>query len=139
MITDEIPTVTAELERKVVELLETLVHRTETNRMDKGDLWAVGKALWNITSGLVSDEVSTLCSTVADAGKTRILKRQFIGDGRILTVSWTPNGIGYVILSHNATTQERKTVRISKSEIGIRETELSSLFAVLLKTGYLEI
>lgn len=136
---DTIPTVTQELERKTVELLETLVHRSESNRLDKAHLAMIGRALLNITSGIVSSDVSTLCAAVAETAPLPKLKRQFIKSGKILSVFWFPDKAGYLVRTHDATTQEIKLILTKSSEIGIRESELTALFSTLTKSGYLEI
>jgi len=133
---DEPPSVQEELERKTVELLETLVHRSETHRLEKSHLSMIAKALWNVTSGLVSNEISTLCSATADMNPAvQRMTRHFVGKGKVLSIIWRPEGDGYVVLTLDATTCE-KSMRSVKSEVGLRENELDKLFAVLAKSGY---
>ena len=134
----EIPTVKAELERKTVDLLMALTSRAEEGRMHKSDLAMVGRALWNITSGLVDEDVSKLCGATADSAPPRKLSRFFIGNGNVLKVIWAPDLNDYVVVSYCATTKDQK-VRPVKSEIGIREVELENLFALFLSKNYKEI
>jgi hypothetical protein len=131
----ELPTLREELERKTVDELQTLVYRAENERLDKETLGMLGHTLWTVTSGLVSREVSELCSATANSTKPRKLSRQFIGKGSVLTVTWMPDGQGYVVCVMDATTFEKK-LRPIKSEIGMREEELKKLFGTLCKSGY---
>jgi hypothetical protein len=148
-ISDEPPSVKDELERKTVDLLETLVHRSETHRMTKADLGLVAKALWNVTSGLVSSEVSQLCSATAGAGTTgAAMKRHFIGKGKVLTVIWLADGTGYIVNTRTVPPAVETGVEPFKSEVvtrpvksepGLREPELTHLFTALVKSGYVEL
>lgn len=135
---DAIPTVKEELERKTVELLESLVHRSETDRLNKSDLSLVGRAVWSITSGLVSTDVSELCAAVSRANAPRKLTRHFTGKGSVLSVIWNADSHGYLLVTRDATTQERK-VRAINTEIGQREDELKNLFGALARSGYTEL
>ena len=136
--TEEIPTVKAELERKTVELLENLVYRTEGKRMSQDDLNMVAGALWTVTSGLVSGDVSDLCAAAANAAKPRKLTRSFIGKGSVITVMWLPDSAGYLIVSRNATTLV-KTPKPVKAEIDERQAALTKLFGALIASGYEEL
>lgn len=136
---NEIPTIKAELERKAIEFLTFAAQRTDTGRMNACDLALVGKTLWSVTSGLVDDDVSKLCAQAAESDKARLMRRHFIGKGEVLTVAWMGDGVGYVVISRNATTKTRTILRQSKTEIGLREEEMKKLFAGLAKTGYVEL
>lgn len=138
---DEPPSVKDELERKTVDLLETLVHRAETHRMSQADLSLAAKTLWNVTSGLVSSEISRLCSAAAEtAPASARMKRHFVGKGKVLSVVWLPDGAGYAVITTDAAQPlVNRIVRPVKSEVGMREAELSSLFTALLNSGYVEI
>ena len=136
---DALPTVREELERKTVEYLESQVHRADQSRLEKRDLFVIGKALWNITSGLVGNDVAELCSAVADAGKTPALTRRFVGKGKVILIAWNADGHGFVGQSINADTLQSNTFITSKAQVGEREEELKTLFGALSKSGYMEI
>jgi hypothetical protein len=138
MSQDEIPSVKEELERKTVDLLEHHVGRVDSNRMSQDDLNMVAQALWNVTSGLVSQEVSDLCAAAANAAKPRKLTRSYVGKGGVMTVAWFPDTAGYVIFARNATSLV-KTSKVVKTEIGPREVELTALFETLTKSGYTQL
>ena len=136
---DAIPTPRQELERKTVEYLEAQINRADNNRLERRDLHVIGRALWNITSGLVDDDIANLCSMTAAAGQNPRIARRYVGKGKVLIIMWTPDGQGYVVLSVDATTQIKSVLLTSKSEVGIREEELRTLFGTLSKSGYIEI
>lgn len=140
LISEELPTIKEELERKTVEVLERLVFRHETHRISKDHLSNAAKTIWNITSGLVGDEIAALCSATADmATVPDRMKRHFVGKGKVLTVTWLPEGTGYAIVKRDAAIGESPVVRAIKSEVGLREAELEKLFSVLAKSGYTEL
>jgi hypothetical protein len=136
---DPIPTPRQELERKTIDFLQAQVNRAETGRLEKRDLHLIGHALWHITSGLVDDTVSELCTAVAEAGKQPAMLRRFVGKGEVLIVAWNADKSGYVVQSVHAVNQTRTTIRKSDAEIGLREAELKKLFDGLSKVGYMEI
>lgn len=131
------PTVVEELDRKAIDYLETMVHRAETNQLDHGQLGAMGRAIWSVLAGIASKGVTDLAATVAAAYRPA-LKRHFVGKGYVRSVIWNQAGRGYLIVTRNALGEKTgQTVR--NTEIGIRESELETLFATLRKSGYLEI
>jgi len=134
------PTTREELARKTVDFLVDEVHRAESNRLPKQVLAEVGRALWHITSGLVPEDVSELCSRTAAVGRATPMKRHFLGKGFVRTVAWYADRPGYVIANLTAldalpvgTPTKRMT------EVGEREAELETLFASLRKAGYVEL
>lgn len=133
--TEEIPSVKEELERKTVDLLLELVHRSETLRIDPSDAGHIAKALWTVTSGLVSSDVSGMCASAANAAKPRIMTMRFIGRGNIMVIMWLADTAGYVINTWNTTTLV-KVSKVVRTEIGPREPELEKLFSLLVKSGY---
>lgn len=135
----EVPSVKEELERKTVDLLENLVHRSESLRLDKRTLAFVAKQLWHVTSGLVDKGISDLCGAVALECTKETLARRFVGKGTLVVVVWLPDKPGYNVVKINPTTLERTVAHSSKEDVTTRGPQLEELFAALVKSGYQEI
>jgi hypothetical protein len=134
--TDEpIPTVREELERKTVELLESLLTKLDQKRLDQLDVRQVAGALWTVTSGLVGKDVSDLCSQAAGMGAIRINRHTYIGKGKAIQIVWLSEKNGYWISKTDTVTLESKTTRV-ETEIGFREDEMKNLFGALTRSGY---
>jgi hypothetical protein len=138
MTVEAVPTVREELNRKTVEVLTTACQKTDVGRLPKRDLALIGQTLWQVTSGLVDNEVSHLVAVAADAAIAEPMKRHFIGKGTVRTVAWFPERAGYVVLSRDPNGQVLNTNKRS-ADVGEREVELSNLFAALEKAGYREL
>jgi hypothetical protein len=132
------PSVTEELNRKVIETLEFFVHQHDSLRLEDRELYAVGRALDLVTSGLTDKGVKALVHEVCKPSPA--MKRHFVGKGVVRTILWAPAGSGYLISTRDATTGQRVGAPIQrKSEVGVRETELANLFSTLVKSGYTEL
>lgn len=139
-MTDTLPTMKEELERKSVEFLEHVVYRAERNLLSERELGQIGHAIWNITSGLVDDSVSDLAGLVAKTRNTAPMKRHFVGKGHVYTVLWNPAKEGYAVLKRDASTpHERQVVRKSDAQAGDREDQLKTLFDAMRTGGYVEL
>lgn len=137
--TEVIPTVKQELERKTIDVLTTLVSKMESGRLDSGAMSMIGKEIWNITSGLVSDDISEMVCHVAMSANEKPLTRIFLKSPVILKIRWYADKAGYVVLGYDTNTQAQRMVRTMNTEIGLREPELAKFFESLTKAGYIEI
>lgn len=139
---DHAPTIAEELARKTVDYLTEQVHLAEAKRLPDNVLAEVGRALWNVTSGLVPEDVATLCTRVAESAKPAPMKRHFILNGTLRTIAWFPHKPGYVVFTRGQETGYAASLAGTvkrTTEIDHRARELETLFAGLRKAGYVEL
>lgn len=140
---EPIPSVREELERKVVDVMCDIVHKSDTHRLHALTVRQVATALWQATAGLVGDHVSTLLGAATRYAKAIDLPtegRHFVGKGKVLSVYWHPEGNGYVVVTRDpATGKGAGKPRTSPIDQTLRGPELDNLFVSLKAAGYAEL
>lgn len=132
----EVPEVRDELIRKTVEFMVRLQEQFDHKTIDPAIAAAQCKALWHVTSGLVSEDISALLAQQADAIGPRPVKRFFAGHGKVLLLAFLPEGCGYVLQKISPQDGSRTQVKRSDSEVGFREQEIADLTDALKRQGY---
>lgn len=138
-MTEALPTLREELDRKTIDVLTDLTHGEAVLRLSAAELRRTASVIWTLTAGLVSADVSALAEQAAGAGQAHAMQRLFLGKGELLKVSWLVGTPGFIIHSYNATTLERKVAAMRKSEPFQRDAELRTIFSNLPGKGYIEI
>lgn len=135
----EIPSIKEELERKVVEILELAVLKAETHRLEKQDLALIGRTLWAATAGLVDQDISTFCEQAGNTMKPRYMGSKWVGNGKVVCVSWSPEEDGFHVETTDAILLSTGSAFVRADATTERAERLDALFAKLQTAGYIEI
>jgi hypothetical protein len=140
-MTDSIPTVKEELERKLVDGLVTLANDIEIGKKTKFEAREIANALWACTAGLVDTEISNLCSDMAnDSAAQRPTKSiRLLGKGRLLQILWKTERPGFTLVASDATTGVMSVLKKSSIAADVRGDAINALIDLLLRTGHVKI
>lgn len=133
---ERLPTLTEELERKTVEVLEKRMSQFENNEINGNEMHLVAKTAWDIVSGLVSSDISEMCAQAAEEGRAGKLHRYFVGKSGAVRVSWSANGNSFDIVRISKDMkfdQREKTTNPGEAAEGV-----SQFAAKLIEAGYVE-
>ena len=133
---ERLPTLTEELERKTVEVLEKRMSQFENNEINGNEMHLVAKTAWDIVSGLVSSDISEMCAQAAEEGRAGRLHRYFVGKSGAVRVSWSANGDLFFIerISKDMKFDQReKTTNPGEATEGVLK-----FVAKLIEAGYVE-
>lgn len=87
---EALPTVAEELERKTLDAIADILHKSTTGRLPKRDAAIAAHAIWSVTAGLVSTETMALVEQVANEVRTGARQeRHFIKGSKTLSLYWT--------------------------------------------------
>ena len=136
-MTDPIPTVREELERKVIDEVVRLADKVTKHRLDPADYSLVAKALWNVASGLIDEQTLAMVAHEAQLVPARTNKRHFFKDGSVITHIWKHETPGFLQITRKPD-GSHKSAGI-KGEPDERNQKLETLREHLLKTGWTEL
>lgn len=139
-----LPTQRQELDRKTLDYLIQAVHRHENNTLSVRDLSMQARAIWMVTAGLVSQEVSDYLEQVADLEREagNEMKRIFVSPDevtQIITIEWNLAHPGVRVTRGTPSTFTWKEIRRSDEEPGLREQVIKKTVEALELKGYQEI
>lgn len=143
----EIETTEEALERKTFEHLEQAVHRFETKQITLKELGAYMSALWDITSGLISEKVSDVL--IASVEYTKVTEEHLsgnaymIGKNGIAIIKWRQSKASFAILSPQMKVIKKASKVFEDSEKALASQQshdfATSVFKKLKSQGFKEI
>jgi hypothetical protein len=137
-----IPTVAAELERKLVEFLLSL----QEPDVEPAHAVLQCRALWTVTAGLVDSALSTALSDHTKGADSVAVREFFIGNGHVLILAFFASSrkSGFTLVNINTTTNARTILRRVTCESGDlfapgeRATLLDGVRQALSAKGYVK-
>ena len=133
---ERLPTLTEELERKTVEVLERRMAQFENGSLSGREMHLVAKTAWDIVAGLVSSDISEMCAQAAEEGSEGKNHRYFAGKAGAVRVTWSVNGDSFYIerISKDMKFDQKE----KKTAPGDAGTEVVKFVAKLIEAGYVE-
>lgn len=133
-MTDDLPTLKEELERKTVEVLSQLDHRIRSGSIDPRGAWVTAQTVWTLTAGLVSNEASQAAADIANQNPCPNWKRVFVHDSKPTLLLRVAPSRGFA-LTHAITSAVLKKGLLEPGDLG----SLDKVVEALKSVGYTEI
>lgn len=131
-----LPTTKQELDRKVLDFVEKINDDLALKSIDPAIAAAQCRAVWQVTAGLVDNELSTALSMSAEQIGQPSMKIVFTGHGKVRVLVYPPLSPGLFLLEIDPTTSQR-TVLVKKSAEGSsRAAMLDAIVSDLIAKGY---
>lgn len=84
-----VPTLKDELDRKALESYEWVIEQTSASQMSEPEAKVAMQAIFNVTCGLVSREITDAAALVEIDGNSKVVRRRmFVGGPKSFIVSW---------------------------------------------------
>ena len=107
-----VPNVSDEINRKVVETMELYAIKHQDKEITDGEFKAVTHALWEATSGLASSDTTHMLADISDQLKSDLVKSYFLVEDKVIMTAYRHEGTAFAIniyMNGNIVKQDRKS------------------------------